>query len=83
MERIQPARYGLQTSLGSIATLKQSIVVRDGETILNCAYRPLVARYDLSGRRVYQTSHNNRLSVPHPGTYIIRMGQEAVKVIVR
>lgn len=77
--------FNLQANIpGSIedaTDLGQSIIVCNGEIIINSTNQTMVSLYDLGGRLVYH-GYNNRIAVPQSGIYMVQIGQEAVKVMV-
>lgn len=77
--------FNLQANIpGSIedaTDLGQSIIVCNGEIIINSTNQTMVSLYDLGGRLVYHGC-NNRIAVPQSGIYMVQIGQEAVKVMV-
>ncbi len=74
---LQP--FGGTTGMG-VLSLSEAITVVNGEVHLNLLGTFEVQVYDLQGRHVLRTTEN-RFALPQ-GAYIIKAGDEAVKVVI-
>lgn len=71
---------GMETA-GTDAVRRYRVWTQGNEIIVSGGYSPHLSLYGMDGRCVYQ-GQDSRIAVSAPGTYLLRAGEEVVKVTV-